>query len=253
MDSDYIRDLRLLKTTFDSGNEADVIAESIARVSTPGPLRVLDVGFGDGRATLQAIRKLTGLGYQVQLTGLDLHISQRLMQHVPEGTELIEKDFFEYPIDEQFDAVLSTQSLYYLGEYRPALHKLLQHMRPAGCLLVTVWTGNCALHDLHKRFVSAPDASCITAEDVATALRSLSPEGSIELVRTPGSVSVHSWLNTELIGLAAFRVIARANDRSSIDGVTYTSFRSRLSSLPKSVKRENGTVVFRCQEEEVSP
>jgi SAM-dependent methyltransferase len=253
MDSSYIRDLRLLKSTFSSGNEANVISKSIAGAIAPCRLRVLDVGFGDGRATLQAIRDLTAIGYQVQLTGLDLYISPNLRLDVPDGTELIESDFFEYPIGEQFDVVLCTQSLYYLGDYRLALHKLLQHIRLGGCLLVTIWTGNCLLHDLHTRFVSALDAACITAEDVAIAIRSLSPKGTIELVRTQGSVSIHSWLKTESIGLAAFRVITRAIDWSSIDAVSYAAFCSYLSSLPKCLKRENGTVIFRHQGEEVLP
>ena len=250
MDSQYQQDLRLLKGTFDARNEAPVIASAIAGGEASVRLRLLDVGIGEGRAILQATQQLEALGYDVVLTGIDLHISKELRDRMPAGSALIEQNFFEYPHHERFDAVVSTQSLYYLGDRQAALRKLIAHTVPGGCLIVTVWSSRCILRNLHLRFVSTPDTDCLAAEGVADDLHRLDPTAAVDLVRTVGRVNLRRWLTSEATCMAAFRILSRAAPNLSLDEARYTAFCEHLKGLPEEMNRENGTVVLRRRGDE---
>lgn len=251
MDNQYQQDLRLLKGTFDPGNEASVIATAIAGGNAKSPLRLLDVGIGEGRAILQATRRLEALGYKILLTGLDLRISTELRDRMPSSSVLVEDDFFQYFCREHFDAVVSTQSLYYFGDTQAALRKLIAHSAPSGCLVVTVWTSRCVLRDLHLHFVSTPGTDCLAAENVADDLRRLDPGATVDLVRTAGRVNLKQWLTSEATCMAAFRILSRAAPKSSFDETRYRAFRKHLAGLPDEMNRENGTVVLRRSGDEV--
>lgn len=245
MNSSYIHDLRLLKGTFNPGNEANVVADAIANGTPRGNVRILDVGIGEGRAAFQFVDRLTSRGFAVHLTGIDLHLSREVRERATRNTRLLEMDFSAFPLSETFDAVVATQSLYYLGKRNFALRKLLDHAAPTGCLLVTIWSGNCILHDLHTRFVQMPDAECMTAEDLASELLGMEEDAQVTIVRTVGHVDIAKWLASEVTCRAAFRILSRINRGGDLDGASYDRFKARLQEFPAQMKRENGTVVLR--------
>jgi SAM-dependent methyltransferase len=245
MNRRYVEDLRLLKSTFDNGNEANIIAQAIADNSPKTSLRILDVGIGEGRAVFQVVDKLNTLGFKAELTGVDLHISPELRALAPVNSTLVEQDFIAYPAHEQFDAVIATQSLYYFGERSATLGKLLEHTCPTGTLIVTVWSSRCILHNLHMHLSDTPDAKCISSEDVVDELRLLNTAAHIDHVRSAGTVDLERWVANDAICMAAFRILSRANPHGSFDDAKYRAFSQYLKALPGQMKRENGTVIIR--------
>ena len=242
MNSIYLEDLRSLKATFNPGNEGPLIAEAVSISMPKGPLRILDVGIGEARSTFRALELLGSQGYAVHLTGLDLHISERVRRLALPGSEFQECDFQLLPFEEVFDVVISTQSLYYLGEWEVSLRKLLSHARPKGCLAVTLWTENCSLHRLHNRFAQCQKNNLLTAENVAQAAQRQDSSATVRLVRTRGTINVRMWREEARIGAAAFRILSRLEEQGTIDPVAYGKFSEHIKSLQDEEPRENGTV-----------
>ncbi len=241
----YLEDLRLLKGTFDSKNESGVVANAIARTTSKIDLRILEVGIGEGRAASQFVTQLTMCGRRVHLTGLDLDISRHVQNRSIGNISLLEMDFAALPLSERFDAVLATQSLYYLGRRDGALRKLIDHIVVDGCLLITVWTANCVLHELHKRFAQTPGAQYVTAEILAEELLAMEERADVDVICTSGQVNLGKWRASEIIRRAAFRMLSRSNMGSKFDEVGYAKFETYLEQLPARARRENGTVILR--------
>lgn len=244
MNAHYMEDLRLLKGTFDPGNEATIIADAIAEFIPKRRIQLLDVGIGEGQATFQAVDSLLSRGWVVHLTGIDLHIPQRIWKYSTASTSLLEADFLSLPATETFDAVIATQSLYYLGNIDAALKKLIAHTVSDGCLLVTAWTNNCILHDLHSYVVQVPELLCLTAEDIAEKLRNMVGDAHITIVRTVGQVDVGKIAGSETLCKAAYRILSRSEEYAESDMASYVRFKSHLKHLSEHMVRENATVVF---------
>lgn len=244
MNSSYLHDLRLFKATFNPGDEADVIAKAVSASLPKGRLRILDVGIGEARSTFRAVEWLNSEGYSIQLTGLDLHISERTRMLAPPDTEFRELAFHLLPPTEVFDVVIATQSLYYLGNWEQSLKKLLLHTKPKGCLLVTIWTDNCTLCRLYNQFRDGHGNRLITAENVSQAAHCMDAAASVQLVHTPGTLNIKAWRDDARISAAAFRILTRSNDDAITNLAAYGPFCQHLTSLQDEELRENGTVVI---------
>lgn len=251
MENRYIADLSLLKSTFDRKNEANIIAEAIARHFTSGNLSILDVGIGEGRAIIEVAEYLTVQGYDVELTGIDLHISNKLRKQAPNNFNLIEKDFFTYAEINKFCVVITTQTLFYLGDVVTALHKLVKHLSTNGCLIITLWTSRCSLFHFHQCIKGSENAITTCAETVTSDLRVINPNATIELVRSVGKIKIEQWRDSDRICRAAYNILARSSQTHHLSESGFQNFKEYLQSLPSEMKRENGTIIFKssCYEE----
>lgn len=243
MDTRYLEDLRLLKSTFDSGNEVTAILTAITNHSVPSDLCLLDVGIGEGNAILKVVSHLSERGYVARLTGVDLHISPQLRAAAPSFSSLLQLDYLKYCPSAPFDVVIATQSLYYLGDIKHSLPLLLHHTATSGVLIITVWSNRCVLFDLHSRFACSKVGLAICSESVASELHRLDSSATIALVRSAGTVNIGKWRESDASRLAAYRILSRT-DGVAFDPTKYSAFERHLKGLPDIVTRENGTVIF---------
>ena len=98
------------------------------RVLPPGPLRLLDVGCGDGTVAerLQA-------STPVVVTGIDHSLDAVRSAH-DRGVRAIATDFFDYR-DGPFDALLFSRSLHHLAPLPKALEHAYDLLAPGGLLI----------------------------------------------------------------------------------------------------------------------
>ena len=184
----------------------------------------------------------------MRFTGIDLFLPAHLRQKNMPSVELLEVDFASFQADRGFDAVIATQTLYYLGDPRSALGKLVNHTHRKGILLVTVWTDNSVLYTLHERFCAGRDHLAATANSVADILRNIPDCGQVDVVLTPGEVNLSAWRDSDEISAAAYKILSRADPAVAVDMSKYQDFQAMLKTMPARASRENGTVVFRWKQ-----
>lgn len=109
-----------------------------------GPLRVLDVGCGDGLLA----RELSELGHQV--TAIDVDEPSIGRARLVEGppVDLVCGDFMSFPFErESFDAVVSIAALHHMPQ-PDALRRMVSLLRPDGTLVVVGLARSRLPHDL---------------------------------------------------------------------------------------------------------
>lgn len=126
------------------------IDEVKAAKASPGPLRILDAGCGDG-VLLQALAGLP----DVELSGVDYNPLrvQRAHARVPsavvkEGNLLC----LEFP-DRWFDVAVASQVLEHIQDDLAVLQELARVLTPAGWLVLGVPNEGCLLARLRNRFL----------------------------------------------------------------------------------------------------
>lgn len=244
MNSEYNADLRLLKKTFNPGNESAVVANAITSYASVRHLRILDVGIGEGHAAFQLVHLLSDKGFSVHMTGVDRYVSPEARAKAGANIDLWEGDFSSFPTNDGYDAVVATQSLYYLGDTEMALKRLLELTKGCGALIITTWTERCILQKLHNLFSKSTESQTIHTEYIADFLHKLVQNASIRVVRTTGMVDISRWLASEDICQAAFRILSRSEVPRPLGTSGYDAFRSFLVGLPQKVYRENGTLIL---------
>jgi SAM-dependent methyltransferase len=107
----------------------------LRRVLPPAPVRLLEVGCGDGAVS----RALAAAGYEV--TGLDESIAR------PDGeaaapaqdgageVHWVEADFLYYEADDRYDVVLFTRSLHHIAPVEAALGRAHAALSPGGLVV----------------------------------------------------------------------------------------------------------------------
>ena len=95
------------------------------------PVRVLDVGCGD-------LSLWAALEDRPHVVGVDAH----LPPPVVEGIETHQVDARALPFHEEFDAVVSTQMLDDVHEWREVLRRMREALRPGGTLFLTCDSGD---------------------------------------------------------------------------------------------------------------
>lgn len=242
MNRRYHAHLRLLKRVFDPGDESSAITMGICSRYRPQPLRILDVGVGEGKSSLRVVDALNKQGYDVSFTGLDLYIPPQTLRTVDEKTNWIVGDFCDFAaLAGSFDVVIATQSLYYLGEARDALSALAAHGEVDGITVVTVWTSRCILYRIHKEIF--PETRITFAEELVDLVgpSDLHPP---TLLESKGEIGISDLLASESACRAAYEVLARMGPSATLDEGRYSDFRQFLGTLPAVETRENGTILF---------
>lgn len=160
----------------------------IDRLAAFAPVRLLDVGCGDGAVTR---RLVDGLPTVTRLVGVDRdpvaldEAGDRLQGLAPEVSwTLVEASAAELPCDgASFDAVTCSDLLHHLDDLPAALAEMRRMLRPGGVLLVRELIRDVATgaeetgRDLHHlkawidRIAGVPHGETLSAERVLTAVR----------------------------------------------------------------------------------
>lgn len=132
------------------GNSAKIrlALDLVRELPADGKLRVLDVGCGGRNEPLNLWEPLLPLAEQLDVTGVDVAFLDETRARAAEigfpidvrhGSVLELTSRFERGA---FDAVVTTQMLEHVREWRAALHELAAMLRPGGVLLLTCDSGD---------------------------------------------------------------------------------------------------------------
>lgn len=167
MDS-YHTHLSRVKKMFGGTSETRELAFAIARRIAPGSYLLLDVGCGDGTNTQHLMKELRRHGIDVVATGIEL---AELDRADIDGLNVVHQDFMKWGVDNRFDIVVATQSLYYFPRPRRSIDKMLLHTNSGGVCAITVWHRDCLLNYLNEELFhghTAIDIASLVVEYLAS-------------------------------------------------------------------------------------
>ena len=132
------------------------VTETLLRLPTNPPRRVLDVACGTGSLLVPLLGKYPG----ASLTGADLtpEMLKAARRKLPDRVALVSADAEQLPFSSQyFDLVISTNSFHYFRRPRQALLEFHRVLAPHGSLVITDWCDDfitCKICDLVLRVFS---------------------------------------------------------------------------------------------------
>lgn len=167
MDRTYHQALRLLKSSFVCHSETESVVRSLA-CGREGPIKILDVGIGDGEHARKLIAGLRNYSLRPMLTGVDIYDECAGLDDI----EVIQGDFMKVHLVQEYHAVNATQSLYYFSPIGPVLSKMIDITLPGGIVVVTIWGETCLLYKLHELLMHSIELwPAVHTSDVVHAVR----------------------------------------------------------------------------------
>lgn len=236
--ADYDRDLRLLKRSFDGGGEGSFYFRALQQVAGRRHLDWLDIGIGrDGGALQPFVAACRARGQTLAITGVDPDAEPGEREEAGVRWRLVRGTFQEWRDDGQYDVINADQALYYLGDPRAAIARMLGLLRPGGLFIATCWSREDALHRLRTRLFSA-SADDLVGEDLVALVRRTPGFARVETAAFETGVRLRAWREDSRFLEPALRVIARrpldpATDPKPEDLV------ASLSEFPDSAQRIN--------------
>lgn len=242
MNAQYLAALEVLKSTFSSGNEAEVILDAVVGSPLPTSLTLLDIGTGLGRSLMDLVSGLRRSGYEVRATAIDVffsdEVSTRLREH---GIEIQEFDFLQYSPSEPFNLITATQSLYYLKPLQAAIDRMCAFAAVPGLLAITVWSDDCVLRRVSKA-AFAGSADVLSVADVCQLLQNKDAITHLRLVETSGPVATHQWLASRATVQAIASILSRQAAASA--GPTAIEHLERIARELRPTESRKNTVIF---------
>lgn len=207
--TDYDRDLRCLKRSFDGGGEGSFYFRVLERLAERRHLDWLDIGIGrDGDALLPFVAACRERGQTLAITGIDPDATPGEFEENGVRWRLLRETFQGWRDDGQYDVVNADQALYYLGDTQTVIARVLHLLRPGGIFIATCWSCDDALHRLRTRlFPHASDD--LVGEDVLALVRGSPGFTHFETASFETHVHLRAWReDPDFLG-PALRVIAR--------------------------------------------
>jgi SAM-dependent methyltransferase len=210
--SRYTRALEAVKSTFSGGSEKEHIAsEIIGSVGNTGAraLRWLDVGTGNGRFLHGIVRLVTKHGIAVDVTGIDpsSEDERSFKRYFPDGRFELSK-FEDFSPPTTFDVITCVHSLYYIQAPLAALNAMVDLLAPGGLIVVSQWSRNCVLKNIHRNVWGA-QPQAITAEAVLDHLTCLRRVDDAKLQDFVGLVDFSAWRESSELVSQASLVLSR--------------------------------------------
>lgn len=169
---------------------SETINETLARLPSGSPLRVLDVACGTGALLLPLLAKYP----HTSLIGIDLTPEMLEVAHrkLPERVSLVcaKAERLPFP-DQYFDLVVSVNSFHYFRDPRGVLSEFHRVLTPLGMLVITDWCDDfisCKVCDIFLRLFNSAHGRTYSRDECVNLLEA----GSFEAVHV-GSYKV-SWL-----------------------------------------------------------
>src|ERR1043166_6898849 len=242
--SDYIAALQFLKSTFHGGDEGNAVVNAILANIPRGPLKLLDIGCGDGSFVRRTATELRRLGRFSDLTAIDpLAAAVRATQLKIPNARLLQLRFEEYVSEEPFDVINVRHSIYYVEDVGRQLRRMHHKLSPGGIVVFTLWTRECDLfraYDATRRDGEDPSVK-VAAEDLLDLLTKSGLFATVESRTFPGDIRLDRWTSSnealEQVYLVLCRTIRTRPTRAELD-----RFRSRLQSRPLTGRRVGAVI-----------
>lgn len=207
--TDYDSDLRFLKRSFDGGGEGAFYFRALEQLTARRHLDWLDIGIGrDGAALQPFVAACRARGQTLAITGVDPDAEPGEREQDGVHWRLVRGTFQEWCDDGKFDVINADQALYYLGDPRATIARVLELLRPGGLFIATCWSRADALHRLRLRlFPNAADD--LVGEDLVALVGALPGFTGVETAAFETSVRLRAWREDSRFLEPALRVIAR--------------------------------------------
>lgn len=242
--------LKVLKKSFGPGSERDFIVDAITQRMSQASW--LDVGVGDGQSTdklVQAVRKNGCRIADIVAVDPELDVARNALRDVTNVT-LLKVEIENASFDRKFDVINVRQSAHYFRPIVETIIRLATAREQGGVLLLTHWSAECGLYDLHKfllqRLRRAGAAISPSVEDIMAEGR-LSDDGFLhaKLQLFYDWIDLDMWRDDFVQRLAAFDIASRSDELNG--GVTESdkdSFvREFLQLRGSRMQRVNGVVI----------
>ena len=149
---DYDSDLRILKRSFDGGGEGSFYLRALERLAAQRHLDWLDIGIGrDGSSLRPFVAACRARSQSLAITGIDPDAEPTIREEDGVRWCLVRGTFQAWSENRQYNVINADQSLYYLGDPRAALQRVLALLRPGGLFIAICWSREDALHRLRAR------------------------------------------------------------------------------------------------------
>ena len=228
--------------------------ECLTKHFMKGPLRILDVGIGDGRYIGKVVTELDRAGISATVCGVDPSpASARVVSKLFPAFEVTSQRFEDYYTREVFDVVIATHSLYYVDQAFNCLEKMVQLTKKGGITISVLWSEQCALYKIYKLYKDRCNFNggngFVTAESACAYLESLRNVDHVRQEHFHGRIVLSSWRNLPGMSDSACMIFSRdagiqKNDKVHKEYVT--SLRDVLNNFSDIEQRVNGVIfVFR--------
>ncbi len=237
--------LATLKTALGPKSERDIICAGVAASLQTGVHEWLDVGIGDGVSLSRILSQLAEDQLRFNVIGVDPEVVDGLACEPANSFLPARCNIEEFAADRQFDVINVRQSAHYFKDPSTTLAKLIGSLRDGGKLLVTHWTQDCFLFQLH--FLIARELgiepSAIALDDLHRMIvRDTSlVSGQVEVV--VDTINLETVLGDPFVFDATLKIAARRLSASQLTAEA----RSRLANVvatrwPKQAVRSNGVL-----------
>lgn len=237
--------LATLKTALGPKSEREIISALVADTFDPGAYRWLDVGMGDGVSVSRILESLAIQGVTFEVTGVD--------PEMPDGVQCPPAKRFQYkkcPIEEYefgalFDVINVRQSAHYFSDPIGTLRDLRGKLSPGGGLIVTHWTEDCFLFQLHNLIAEELGVrpSAIALSELGTQLHA-SPD-AVQTITVVDTIDLGAVLGDERILDATLRIAARRLPVDELSNASRVRLVARMgTNWPKAAQRANGVMLL---------
>jgi len=243
---EYNHCLNEFKKSLLGGSEKEITYDTIINQISTNRIRWLDVGIGDGKYLNKIIQNLKENGFKIDLTGID--ISKKALELAKKRfpkAKLIPSKFSNAKLEEKYDVIHLSQSLYYLGDKKSAIKKLANHLAEGGLLIIVLWSEKDALYKLHKEIFSTKTNSTFTAEKTFKLLLNFKEFNNIKKLYFQGRIDFSRWKTSN----AKLHQMINIISRIPVNGTRADPPRNILENVKKKLKyadtgkRINGIIV----------
>ena len=244
MPNNYHTNLVAFKKSLIGGSEKDILLREIKRHASSNRLRWLDLGIGSGDFSGKLIRALELGGFDIYLTGVDVDKKALdLARNKFPNANFICSDFENLKLNDKFDIIYLSQSLYYSKSKKKLINYLASHLAEGGLLIVVLWSKNDTLYKLHKK-VYSNNFGLYHSEKAYDLLSSFKCFDKIIKKTFKGKVNLTEWKDSESYLNLVEKIISRI---ASVD-ITKKSpklklLRKELAKLSDLEPRENGIII----------
>ncbi len=164
---DYELCLNEFKKSLDGGSEFSYLIEGITKNISTNKIRWFDVGLGDGKYLKKIVSKLEELGFEVEVTGIDISETsiQKAKMLIPNGNFYL-GDFSTFDISNKYDIFCFNQSLYYFHNKNSVIDKCVKNLSEGGLLIGVAWSPRDKIFQFHKKLFGEYTIGAFSSEDI---------------------------------------------------------------------------------------
>lgn len=230
----YQKSLEILKETLLPNRENSILASIVKkRFPEGGDITILDVGGGDG-TSLKKMINILGKDYKFTIT-----IVEPLRNNTTTIGATVSKTKFEkFKNNQKYDIVIFKHVLYYFSDLSATLQKASDCLKNDGLLLVTIWSDDCILKELHNKLLSR-SRNTLDIASIKKAWKLIIPKSRHSIYECKSKINVKMWKDSEKVRRAVLKIISRKVLSPTQENLLVKKLSALISKLNNTVKRSN--------------